>query len=124
MTHTSLAVPYSATLMTAEDLAANPVPNKCTELVAGHLLVREPPGYRPATYFEVLSPADRPGRVLATVGDWLDAGARLVWIVDPEKRQARVYRADGTDTVLGPDDVLNGEDVVREFTVRLSEMID
>ena len=136
-------VPYQATLMTAEDLLANPVPNKCTELVAGHILVREPPGYRhgyvaaqlqfaitghtrqhklgvvlasetgftlfrnpdtvrapdvafirtervPATppigyaefapdlTVEVLSPSDRVGRVLAKVGDWIEAGARLV----------------------------------------------
>ena len=39
-------VPYNATLMTAEDLMANPVPNMCTELVRGHILVREPPGCR------------------------------------------------------------------------------
>jgi len=182
-------VPYQATLMTAEDLLANPVPNKCTELVAGHILVREPSGYRhgcvaaqlqfaitsharqhvlgvvlaaetgftlfrnpdtvrapdvafirtervpaspprgyaefaPDLAVEVLSPSDRAGRVLGKVGDWIDAGARLVWIVDPERRIARVYRADGTQSFLAADDVLDGEDVLPGFTARLADMID
>lgn len=182
-------VPYQATLMTAEDLLANPVPNKCTELVAGHILVREPPGYRhgyvasqfliaigtharanklghvlaaetgftlfrnpdtvrapdvafvraervpsplPRGYAElapdlavqVLSPSDRAGRVLAKVGDWIDAGAQLVWAVDPERRTARVYRADGTQSLLTADDALDGEDVLPGFSVRVADLID
>jgi Uma2 family endonuclease len=182
------AVPYSATLMTAEDLLANPVPNKCTELVAGHLIVREPPGYRhglvagrlflaigihvtthslghtlaaetgftlfrspdtvrapdvafistarvPATpprgyaelapdlAVEVLSPSDRAGAVLAKIGDWLKAGAALVWIVDPERRVARVYRADGTESLLTAEGVLDGEDVLPGLRIRVSAMV-
>lgn len=192
MTHTAKptnAVPYQATLMTAEDLMANPVPNKCTELVAGHILVREPAGYRhgyvasqflivignfvranrlghvlasetgftlfrnpdtvrapdvafvrtdrlpnplprgyaefaPDLTVEVLSPSDRTGKVLAKVGDWIEAGARLVWIVDPERRTARVYRADGTHSTLTANDSLDGEDVLPGFSVLLSEMLD
>ena len=31
---------------------------------------------------EILSPHDRPEEVLAKVGDCLDAGARLVWVID------------------------------------------
>ncbi len=64
---------------------------------------------------EVLSPHDRPGEVLAKVGDWLNAGTRLVWVVDPQRRQARVYRADGSETLLDPDGDLDGEDVVPGF---------
>jgi Uma2 family endonuclease len=182
-------VPYAAQLMTAEDLMANPVPNMCTELVAGHMLVREPPGYRhgyvaarllvaianhaidhrlgmalaaetgftlfrnpdtvrapdvafirtarlpdsatrgypefaPDLAVEVLSPSDRAGRVLSKVGDWIDAGSRLVWVVDPERRHARVYRADGTETSVDPDGVLDGEDVLPGLRIRLADMID
>jgi len=61
-------------------------------------LATETTGYAaaaPDLAVEVLSPGDRPGEVLAKVADWLSAGARLVWVVDPERRVARVYRQDG-----------------------------
>ena len=73
---------------------------------------------------EVLSPSDRAGYVLAKVGDWLNAGAALVWIVDPVRRNARVYRADGSEAILGPDDSLDGEDVLPGFSVTVAAMID
>jgi Uma2 family endonuclease len=175
--------------MTAEDLMANPVENMCTELVAGRILVREPPGYlhgrtaarllvtiaehidrhslgvvlaaesgftlfrnpdtvrapdvafiraervpaesmntypefAPDLAVEVLSPSDRAGKVLSKVGDWLDAGARLVWVVDPVRRAARGYRADGSVTSRLANEALDGEDVLPGFTICLGEMFD
>src|SRR5947207_15777371 len=62
--------------------------------------------FAPDLVVEILSPQDRPGEVLAKVGDWLDAGARLVWVVDPERRVARVYRQDGTEDVISRDGAL------------------
>jgi len=32
---------------------------------------------------EIVSLDDRPGELLAKVGQWLDAGTKLVWIIDP-----------------------------------------
>jgi Uma2 family endonuclease len=72
---------------------------------------------------EILSPGDRPGEVLEKVGQWLDAGVRLVWVVDPARRAARVYRADGTVSMLGPLDDLDGEDVFPGFRLKLSEVL-
>ena len=71
---------------------------------------------------EVLSPDDRPGEVLAKVGNWLTAGARLVWVVDPTRVIARVYRADGSESILDATDALGGEDVLPGFEYRLSAM--
>lgn len=48
--------------------------------------------FAPDLAIEALSPSDRPGDVLAKVGDWLSAGALLVWLVDPSRREARVSR--------------------------------
>lgn len=90
------------------------------------LPVPPPAGYAelaPDLVVEVLSPDDRPGEVLAKVGDWLQAGVRLVWVVDPQRRVARVYRADGSERILGGDDILNGEDVVPGFTCRLDTIL-
>ena len=69
---------------------------------------------------EVLSPDDRPGEVLAKVGNWLTAGARLVWVADPVRVLARVYRADGSESILGATDALRGEDVLPGFEYPLS----
>jgi len=69
---------------------------------------------------EVLSPDDRPGEVLAKVGDWLNAGARLVWVVDADHVIARVYRADGSESIVGETDALRGEDVLQGFEYQLS----
>jgi Uma2 family endonuclease len=77
----------------------------------------------PDLVVEVLSPDDRPGEVLAKVGDWLVAGSRLVWVVDPKRRLARVYRADGSETLLGDDGVLDGEDVVPGFACPLEGIL-
>src|SRR5437867_12765112 len=56
------------------------------------------PELAPDLVVEVLSPGDRPGEVLAKVADWLTAGTRLVWTVDPQRRMARTYRHDGSET--------------------------
>jgi Uma2 family endonuclease len=71
---------------------------------------------------EVLSPDDRPGEVLAKVGDWLNAGARVVWVVDPVHVIARVYRADGSESIVSETGALQGEDVLPGFEYPLSAM--
>jgi len=71
----------------------------------------------------VLSHTDRPGKVLAKVGDWLDAAARLVWVIDPERRLARVYRADGTESMLDEPSQLLGEDVLPDFSCTLAAIL-
>jgi Uma2 family endonuclease len=81
------------------------------------------PALAPDLVVEVLSPGDRPGETLAKVGDWLNAGARLVWVVDPGRRVARVYRQDGSETLLTEGEVLNGEDVVPGFECLLSAIL-
>ncbi len=85
----------------------------------------EPVGFlvgAPDLVVEVLSPDDRPGAVLDKVGDWLTGGARLVWVIDPERRSAAVYAADGRVALLAARDSLSGDDVLPEFTCPLSEL--
>ncbi|MEX2157039.1 MAG: Uma2 family endonuclease [Gemmatimonadales bacterium] len=71
---------------------------------------------------EVLSPDDRPGEVLAKVADWLGAGTKLVWVVDPERSEVRVYRQDGSLAVLRGNDSLAGEDILPGFTCPLVQV--
>ncbi len=131
----------SPALMTADQLLSARIPNKRVELVRGLLVVREPdiafisrerlPDPVPAGFLdlapdlavEVLSPDDRPGAVLQKVADWLSAGVRLVWVVDPVRRLARVYRHDGTQAVAPADGMLDGEDVLPGFSCALCAVL-
>jgi Uma2 family endonuclease len=81
------------------------------------------PALAPDLAVEVLSPGDRPGEVLTKVADWLSAGTRLVWVVDPERRMARVYRRDGSESILAVDGVLEGEDVLPGFACPLDSIL-
>ncbi len=72
---------------------------------------------------EVLSPDDYAPEVLEKVADWLKAGAKLIWVVDPIRMNARVYRADGSESLLGKTDALDGEDVLPHFTFALGSLV-
>ena len=81
------------------------------------------PAMAPDLVVEVLSPRDRAGEVLAKVGDWLEAGAQLVWVIDPRRRLARVYRQDGTESVISDGESLDGEAVVPGFSCPLAAIL-
>ena len=61
--------------------------------------------------------------MLTKVGDWLKAGTQLVWVIDPDRRVARVYRADGTESSLAEGETLDGEHVVPGFTCLLRSIL-
>lgn len=61
---------------------------------------------------EVVSPNDSEREVLDKVGEYLDAGVRLVWVIDPRHGRGAVYRSLTDVRSLGTDDTLEGEDVV------------
>jgi Uma2 family endonuclease len=85
-----------------------------------------PRGYAdfvPDLAVEVLSPDDRAGEVLAKVSDWLSASCRLVWVIDPDRRMARVYRADGSESLVSADATLDGEDVLPGFMCRVEDLV-
>ena len=77
----------------------------------------------PDLIVEVLSPSDSKRYVLDKVGEYLSAGVRLVWIVDPEARKAAVHRSLTDVREVGEDDDLDGEDVVPGFRCRLRDVI-
>ena len=72
---------------------------------------------------EILSPDDSPSEALAKVADWLAAGAQLVWVVDPQRSEVRVHRRDGSFSVLGVTDSLDGEDVLPGFTCKVGDVL-
>jgi len=57
------------------------------------------------------------------VGEYLEAGVRLVWIIDPRKARAVVYRSLSDVRKLGSEDALDGEDVLPGFRCTLGEIL-
>lgn len=80
--------------------------------------------FAPDLVAEIVSPDDRRGELLAKVGDWLDAGVKLVWVIHPVRREAHVHRADGSLSVIDSDGALDGEDVLPGFSCPLSDIFD
>ena len=94
--------------------------------IAKHRLPEvEPRGYpawAPDLAVEVLAHDDHPAETLEKIAQWLKAGVRLVWVVDAERRTGRVYRADGSEALLDPNDALDGEEVLPGFRLPLAEL--
>jgi Uma2 family endonuclease len=73
---------------------------------------------------EILSPDDAPADVLAKLADWLAAGVRVVWLVDPRRREIHVYRQDGTLSLLHDQDSVDGEGVLPGFSCPVARIFE
>lgn len=71
---------------------------------------------------EVLSPEDRPSEILRKVGEYLEAGTRLVWVVDPENKTVSAHRSLHQVRVYGAGEELSGEDVLPGFSLKVAEI--
>jgi Uma2 family endonuclease len=76
----------------------------------------------PDVVVEVLSPSDTSTLMQEKTLDYLQAGAKLMWLVDPRARTVTVIRADGTARILREHETLDGEDVLVGFEVALEEL--
>lgn len=85
---------------------------------------RSPKGfaeYPPDLAVEVLSPNQTHKDIGYKIGELIDWGTPLVWVVDPAARTVAVYRSLGDTRTLGLDDALSGEDVIPGFSVQVRE---
>jgi Uma2 family endonuclease len=71
---------------------------------------------------EVISPNDLAYDVDEKVLEYLRAGVRLVWVINPETRTVRVHRADGSFAWLSEGDTLSGEDILPGFSCPVREL--
>jgi Uma2 family endonuclease len=68
---------------------------------------------------EITSPGNRVSEIQEKVKAYLDAGVRMVWVIDPHSRTATVYRAGGEARLLGAEDSLDGGAVLPGFRLPL-----
>ena len=55
--------------------------------------------------------------------DWMAAGCRLAWLIDPDTETVYVYRADGSVQILKSfDEPLTGEDVLQGLSFTLADL--
>lgn len=71
---------------------------------------------------EVLSPSDSYAEMEAKVYDWLDAGAQMVWIVNPKTRSITTYDAKGEVRVFRAKDTLDGAEVLPGWRITVGEV--
>lgn len=71
---------------------------------------------------DIRSPSDRAGADLQKVGDWLEAGCSLVWVVDPSRQAAQMYHADGSVDLLENGDALDGAPVLTGLRVPMESL--
>ena len=73
---------------------------------------------------EVVSPADTHAQVVEKAVFWLEAGCRMVLVVDPERRSVTVYRSREDIRILTAEagDVVDGADVVPDWKLPVAEI--
>lgn len=76
----------------------------------------------PDLVVEVVSPNDLYEEVEAKVGEYLQVGVKLVWVVNPHTKAIRIHRANGTVHDVGLKDELSGEDVVPGFRCAVQDV--
>jgi len=71
---------------------------------------------------EVTSPGDTVHELDEKVEEYLAAGVRMVWVINSDRRSARVYSPDGRIESIGENQELIGGDVIGGFRCRLGDL--
>lgn len=71
---------------------------------------------------EVISPGDSYSDVEEKVFGWLDAGTKMVVVINPRQRSATVHKSPTDIAALAEADVLDGGDVVPGFELAVREI--
>ena len=75
----------------------------------------------PDLVVEVLSPNDRMRHVADKIGEFLEFGVPIVWLVNPKSKTVTVYRSLSDTEQLTKEDAINASPVLPEFSAQVSE---
>lgn len=73
---------------------------------------------------EVLGDSQSYSEMTKKALEYLAAGAKMVWLVDAEPRRVVIYTPPAHVKILGPDEVLDGGDVLPGFSCKVAEMFE
>lgn len=80
------------------------------------------PPVAPDLAVEVVSPGNRPGAMFGKVGEYLNAGVLLVWVVDSKSRTLSMYRPDAVPVVLGEGQTIENLPELPGFRCELADI--
>lgn len=83
---------------------------------------RKLPDLVPDLAVEVLSEGNTHQEMSRKLGDYFDAGVRLVWFVDPRRRVVEVYSGKKSSKLLREHETLTGGRVLPGFSLPLKEL--
>ena len=78
----------------------------------------------PDLAIEVVSPSDVLSRIAEKALAYLEAGTRLVWVLEPVSKTLTVYRSERDIKLLTREDTITGEDVVPGFTCPIAHLFE
>jgi Uma2 family endonuclease len=71
---------------------------------------------------EVVSPSNTRASLNEKIEEYFATGAKLVWVIDPEERSVTVYREPVEGRVLKSYEVLDGGEVLPNFSCKVAEL--
>jgi Uma2 family endonuclease len=80
------------------------------------------PDIAPDLAVEVLSPGNTPGEMSRKLREYLAAGVRLVWFIDPQARTVTVYTSPTRSRVIPSTGTLDGGKVLPGFEVPVASL--
>jgi Uma2 family endonuclease len=78
--------------------------------------------FPPDLAVEVIPEWDKAAEMRRRARRYVTSGTRLLWFVYPQDREVEVYRPGQPVQTLGPDDTLDGGDVLPGFSVAVTEV--
>jgi len=82
------------------------------------------PDLAPDLAVEVLSEGNTKPEMARKVQEYFEAGVRLVWLIDPKKRTARVFSGLDQSVLVRANQALDGGDVLPGFVLPLKDLLD
>ena len=82
------------------------------------------PDLAPDLAVEVLSEGNTKAEMARKVREYFEARVRLVWLIDPKKRSARVFSTVEKSALVRANQALEGGDVLPGFALLLSDLLD
>jgi Uma2 family endonuclease len=83
---------------------------------------RKFPPLCPDFVIELRSPSDSLDEQREKMSEYIECGAELGWLIDPEQRKVWVYRSDGSITELDDPAEISADPILPGFVVRLAEL--
>lgn len=76
----------------------------------------------PDFVIELKSSTDRLKTLQTKMARWIESGAQLAWLIDPDTKRVHVYHANGAIDIVENADSLSGEPVLHGFVLDLTQI--